>query len=466
MPVRTTINGHLARITALVMFLLALVLVACGAKDSTPAPPTPLQVSQNGHYLVTVDGAPYVMQADTAWRLAERSTREDVIKYLDTRREQGFNVVMVAAAFEVGGGVNTYGHEIWFGDASNPNPEYFDHVDFIVQEAEARGMRVALAPAWILHMTPPSGDGLTAQNAYGYGRWIGERYWDREIIWLMGGDDSNWHEAIAREVARGVTNGVTGSDTDHDGVTMTYHPAGAMSSMEKFPDDAWLDFNMAQSGHCGETLAAGNLLTAPGFDRLPAKPIMDGEPYYEATPLCFDAQQGYSTAQQVRNGLYNGVFGGGTGIVYGHHSVWQMYQPGRTGVNSPLSYWYDALEDEAASNAQHLRKLLESRPSLTRVPDGGTGTGIAGTRYTRADDGAYIMGYSADGQALTIDLGKLSGDRARLWWYDPRTGHATDARNLPSVNAITLEPPDNQDWVLVADDAARGFPAPGASQPQ
>ena len=140
----------------------------------------------------------------------------------------------------------------------------------------------------------------------------------------MGGDDPNWHEEIVREVARGVTNGVTGSDDNNDGVTMTYHPYS--SSMEKFHDDAWLDFNMVQSGHCGEQVTGGHLYTTPGFKRVPAKPIMDAEPYYEGHPLCWDPRQGYLTAQQVRNGLYNGVFGGGTGMVYGNHSVWQMHQ--------------------------------------------------------------------------------------------------------------------------------------------
>jgi len=463
--VRTT--AHFIPLLALV--LGSVYLAACSAEASAPAT-APLHVSGNGHYLVTADGEPFIVQADTAWWLPERSTREDVVKYLDTRRDQGFNVVMMAATLGFDEGVNAYGQKIWAGDASRPNPEFFDHVDFIVEQAEARGMRVAMAPAWMASVTPPNGSELTLENAYGYGRWIGERYRDHSIIWLMGGDDGNWHEAIVREVARGVTKGVTGSDTDHDGVTMTYHPAGGHSSAEKFHDDAWLDFNMAQSGHCGTTLAAGHYLTTPGFNRLMAKPIIDGEPYYEGHPLCWDAHQGYSTAQQVRNGLYNGVFGGGAGIVYGHHSVWQMYQPGavnpffgdRTSVNGAVSYWYDALDSEAAADGQHLRRLLESRPILTRVPDGGTGNGTAGTRYTRADDGAYIMGYSTDGQALTIDLDKLSGDEARLWWFDPRTGQATDTGSKASVGALTQSPPSGQDWVLIADDAARGFPAPGS----
>jgi hypothetical protein len=190
---------------------------------------------------------------------------------------------------------------------------------------------------------------------------------------------------------------------------------------------------------------------------------MDGESYYEGHPLCMDPSQGYSTAQQVRNGWYNGVFGGGAGVAYGHHSVWQMYQPGRKGVNGPLKYWYDALDDEAAADAVHLRKLLESRPVQTRIPAGGTGSASAGVRYTRADEGSYVMGYSTDGRPITIELDQLSGDDARLWWFDPRTGVASTAEVLPSVGTVTRKPPLPQDWVLVADDAARQFPPPGGS---
>ena len=442
-----------------VVLLLSFGLASCDTQEHRPAW---LQTSPDGHHLVTPDGKPFVMQADSAWWLAERSTREDVVTYLDARRRQGYNTIMFAATLDFGKGRNAYGHTIWTGDASEPVPQFFDHVDFIIDQAQARGMQVAMAPAWVKHVTPPRGQGLTLQNANAFGRWIGQRYRDRRVIWIMGGDDSNWHEGIVRELALGVTHGVTGSDsTVGDEVVMTYHPGWAKSSSEKFHNESWLDFNMSQSGHCGRTLTSGHDLTTPDFDRWPVKPVIDGESFYEGHPLCMDPAQGYSNAQQVRNGWYNAVFGGGAGIAYGHHSVWQMYQPGRNGVNGPLRYWYDALDDEAAADAVHLRRLLESRPVLSLTPDGGTGTGAAGVRFTRADDGSYMMGYSTDGQPVTIDLSRLGGVDAQLWWYDPRTGDATDAGVLPSVGAVTRTPPLPQDWVLVADDADRRYPPPG-----
>lgn len=449
------------RIVSLIVVVALWLSTGCASEEDVA--PQWLRASVNGHYLVAADGTPFVIQADSAWWLAERSTREDVDRYLDARHRQGFNTVMFAATLDFGKGRNAYGQTIWSGDASAPNPRFFEHVDYIVEQAEARGMYVAMAPAWVKHVTPPRGAGLVLQNAYGFGRWIGQRYRNHRVIWLMGGDDENWHEAIVEEVARGVTNGVTGSDTGHDGVVITYHPAWAQTSAAKFHDEDWLDFNFIQSGHCGRTLTAGNQLTTVDFERWPTKPTMDGESFYEGHPRCMDSAQPYSTAQQVRNGMYNAVFGGGAGIAYGHHSVWQMYQPGRKGVNGPLPYWYDALGDEAASEVVYLRRLVESRPILSRTPDGGTGTAGAGTRLTAAEDGAYLMGYSADGRGITVDLAQLSGSAVRLWWFDPRTGSATDAGAAPSDGDVTMTPPDRQDWVLVADDAARGFPAPGTA---
>ncbi|MGK2868821.1 MAG: glycoside hydrolase family 140 protein [Mycobacterium sp.] len=442
---------------------MVLVAIGCATVESSaPAPHQWLRASANGHFLVLDNGTPFVIQADSVWWLGERSTREDVIRYLDARRGQGFNTVMFIATFEFGRGRNPYGQKIWDSDASQPNPAFFDHIDFIVAEAEARGMHAAIAPAWVKHVTPPRGDGLTVHNAYGFGQWVGRRYRDRPIIWIMGGDDDNWHVPIVNEVARGITNGVTGSDTGHDGVVITYHPGWAQSSAARFHDEDWLDFNMAQSGHCGRTLTAGHRLTTVDFERRPPKPTMDGESFYAGHPLCMDPSQPYSTAQQVRNGIYNGVFGGGAGIAYGHHSVWQMYQPGRKGVNGPVKYWYDALSEKAATQVVHLRRLLQSRPIFTRTPDGGTGTAEAGTRTTTAEDGAYMMVYSADGRPVSVDLNRLSGATARLWWYDPRSGTAIDATTVPSAGEITMTPPEAGDWVLVVDDTAHGFPAPGA----
>ena len=83
---------------------------------------------------------------------------------------------------------------------------------------------------------------------------------------------------------------------------------------------------------------------------------------------------------------------------------------------------------------------------------------------TRGD--GYVFVYSAQGRPFTVNMGKISGERVRAWWYNPRTG--TNRETAVYANTGTREficPSEGfgSDWVLVLDDAAKNFPSPGAS---
>jgi hypothetical protein len=55
----------------------------------------------------------------------------------------------------------------------------------------------------------------------------------------------------------------------------------------------------------------------------------------------------------------------------------------------------------------------------------------------------------------------------RAWWFDPRDGKATLLGELSNEGERAFTPPDPGealDWVLVLDDAARGYPAPGETR--
>jgi hypothetical protein len=64
--------------------------------------------------------------------------------------------------------------------------------------------------------------------------------------------------------------------------------------------------------------------------------------------------------------------------------------------------------------------------------------------------------------ALEVDTTALAGTQLAAWWYDPRTGVARSLGVLDKQPRMTFVPPQGgPDWVLVLDDAACGFPAPG-----
>lgn len=191
-----------------------------------------LKVSDNQRFLVYEDGTPFFWLADTAWELLHRCDREEVNMYLDKRKEQGFTVIQTVALAELDGlnTPNPYGNTpLLNNNPATPNDTYFEHVDFVIAEAQKRNMYIALLPTWGDKLNTKSwGIGpevLTVKNAAAYGEWIGNRYKDQDnIIWVIGGDrnprDGSQDVAVWRAMANGIVKSVGGNDN----ALMTYHP--------------------------------------------------------------------------------------------------------------------------------------------------------------------------------------------------------------------------------------------------
>ena len=146
--------------------------------------------------------------------------------------------------------------------------------------------------------------------------------------------------------------------------------------------------------------------------------------------------------------------------------VWQMYAPQRKPINGPLLYWTQAVQRPGATQMQYLRALIESRPSLSRVPDQSIVANAlkAPTHISATRGDGYLFVYSAQGRPFALNMGKISGDRVKGWWYSPRGGYAMEAGNLDNRGTHDFEPPSQEfgsAWVLVLDDAGRKFAAPG-----
>ena len=248
---------------------------------------------------------------------------------------------------------------------------------------------------------------------------------------------------------------------------MSFHPRGSETSSTWFHGDDWLDFNMHQTGHGLAEKSTPWARIAADYERTPVKPVLDGEPLYEDHPLAFASKvNGYSFDAHIRQRAYWDVFSGACGHTYGNHSVWQMYAPGRQPINGPLLHWYEAIHRPGAAQMQYVRTLIESRPYLSRVPD----TSIVANPLDGADrivatrgDG-YVFVYSAQGRPFTVNMGKVSGEKVKAWWYNPRTGTNREIALYENTGTREFVCPSEgfgSDWVLVLDDAARNFPAPG-----
>ena len=443
-----------------------------------------LRVSDNKRFLVEQSGKPFFYLGDTTWELFHRLNREEADRLLKDRAAKGFTVVQAVAIAELDGATdpNAYGHlplvdldPMKPAVKDGPQNDYWDQVDYIVNKANALGIYVGFLPTWGRYWHD-SNQGrkplFSVANAEIYGEWVGRRYKDAGIIWILGGDrgiDNDEQKEIIRAMARGLRKGDGGSHL------MTFHPPGGSGSSKWFQEDDWLSFNMRQNGHVAEFTGRYDK-TREDYDRTPIKPVIDGEPIYEDHPVSFNAKNlGHSIAADVRRPLYWDLFGGASGHTYGHHSVWQMWAPGKNPINNPLMPWTEAINQPGAGQMQYGRKLIESRPMLTRIPDDSvivtarvaTSVPGAGTRHfaaTRDEAGTYAMVYAPVGRTFKVRMNKIAGAKVKAWWFNPRDGKSMaigEFSNNGEREFISPNPGEDVDWILVLDDSSKNYPAPG-----
>jgi hypothetical protein len=448
----------------------AFVLVECSSEKPNPADPQglpPIEISANGRFLQFAGGEPFFWLADTGWELFHRASREDARLYLDTRTEQGFTVIQAVALAEKGGlDVPTpAGHTPLRNNdpatpdvREGPDNDYWDDVDYMIDYANARGMYVALWAAWG-SMVADGPEVLNASNARAYGAFLGERYGDKGVIFVLGGDRESNADGNTPEVWSALAEGIRATDPGVNQL-ISFHPWGEESSTEMFPNTSRvIDFNLVHGSHKQKSFAELTTLITEDYGKSPVKPVIDSEVFYEEHPFNWDSSVGWKTAVHARGAAYYQVFSGAAGHTYGNGAVHQLWEPGMDAPYEVRDPWYDAINHEGATQMQYLKELMLSRSYFDRIPDQNliaSGTG----RATRAESGAWAMVYLPQGGSVRVDSSALAGPITQVTWFNPRTG---ESQADEIAGGATYTAPDAQDWVLILDAAGQGAPQ-GAMQ--
>ncbi len=442
---------------------LAGAALALGADSPRSTVIGDLRVSANRRFLTYSDGAPFFYLGDTAWELFHRLNREEAEQYLDDRAAKRFTVIQAVVLAELDGlhAPNPYGEvPLRDDDPAKPNERYFAHVDYIVEAAGRRGMYIGMLPTWGNKVVKGSWEKTASvifnpSNAYTYGQIVGRRYRNSaNIIWILGGDRSpEGVEPVWRAMAAGLKAGDGGRHL------FSFHPNGRSSSAERLHNEAWLDFNMIQSGH--------NMRNNPNYEmiqrdynRTPVKPCMDAEPRYENHPIDWKpAEKGWFDEHDVRQAAYWALFAGAHGHTYGCHDIWQMLSSGREPVGFARGDWKTSLHLPGSSQMTHVRALMETRPMLSRVPDqsliaGDAGSGGDHVVATRGD--GYAFFYTPAGKPFVVNAGKVAPGKLRGSWFDPRSGKLSDAGEFDGKGQREFRPPGTpgrgNDHILIVDD--------------
>jgi hypothetical protein len=440
---------------------LVMASMAAPAVDAAPAAER-LQVSPDKRHLQRESGAPFFYLGDTAWALFHRLTREEADRYLQDRAEKDFNVIQAVALAELNGldEPNAYGElPLIDRDPSRPNEKYFEHIDYIVRRANELGMVVGFLPSWGRYWRDGGARIFTPEKARAFGRYLGARYRDADLIWILGGD-SNVRTAPERANIDAMAQGLRSGDGGRH--LITFHPRGPGLASAQLKDAPWLDFYMNQSSHGAANLDTGLYIE---HDRAltPARPTIDGEPRYEGMPVGF-YNQGHNPAvrfgdDDVRQAAWWSVLAGAAGFTYGNNNVWQMWTPARKPAINANVAWSEAIDHPGARQVGYMRRFMEAHRFETLVPDqslilDGPLNGAAKIRAARAADESRIIVYSPRGEPFSLDLGTIKAPMHRQTWFDPRYGTNHPFRTEQSMGIQAFTPPSSgpgNDWVLVLE---------------
>jgi hypothetical protein len=457
-----------------------------------PATPPPIlsadgqfmTLDPTGRFLInSITRKPVFITGDAAWCLITLLDNANVDVYLSDRATRGFNYLWVSAADAIP--KNYYGSPPFDGpDFTNENPDYWKHVDYVVQRAADYGITVGLTPAFV---------GLTSEGGYltsyqkssesdftAYGEFLGNRYkMFPNIIWVIGGDADPKTGILPKLIA--LANGIRSKDKVHLMVAEGTPQHAALDIFgTAFPMDLnWLYFHT--------TNIPGGVSSS--YTRSPWLPSFLGEEWYERehTPPLTDLglrEQGYWA---VLSGAYLGDGG------FGNAPLWYFRSGPTVQPNDPS--WQSQLNSPGSIAQMNLGKLFRSREHWKLIPDLNHTVMVAGydsrsflsstwehLRYlanhksyrlgsassvaARTSDGQTIITYIPNGNAATLTISMTAiadaGAQAKCWWFNPRDGASMLIGVVPTRGVRKFTPPDSNDWVLVIDSVAAKLPVPGA----
>lgn len=432
----------------------------------------PLTVSGNGRYFLCGE-EPFFFLGDTAWLLFHRLTPEESYLYLKNRKELGYNVIL-ADFIHTAGQQNRAGDSALIsGDPARPDTEggFWEHVDAVVEMARELGLFMGLLPVWGSSLVK-SGC-LNMENVDAYMEFVLKRYHDcPHIIWIAGGDVRG---DTACDVFRRMGKLMKQDRSDR---LVTYHPFGRTSSSLWFHEEAWLDFNLFQSGHrrydqtqmqeWDDNTAKEGWFGEDSWRyverdllKTPVKPVLDGEPSYEwILQGLHDKSQPYWKAADVRRYAYWSVFAGAAGHVYGHNSIMQFYRDtAEEGAFGARYLWTDAIHHPGGAQMIHLKKLCERVGFEKGRPAGEYLLCGQGERYDRISVFAgedFLMAYTVNGRKMDLSLEAFVGKNMEAYWMDPVTGIYTYAGTVTGGENVSFTPPqreDGEDIVLLLQAA-------------
>jgi hypothetical protein len=451
------------------------------AFKSTTAAAFPLTAAANARYLVDRQGRPFPILGRAEWFLPSLSPADRRV-VLDDTLARGYNSIeALALTHDPRGGrpghdgagnlpfLRRLDAQPWDGaltystpaqeapDFATPNPAYWDFIDSMLADAQARGILVLWFPAYVGYRGGEQGwmQEIVAngpERMQRYGAWLSQRFAQRNnIVWMMGGDYGRF-SAPQADCERALLTGLQSSAAGPPRFVSAEWDSESIAT-----DQPQFGAAMTLNGAYSSTGDVARFGRAAYEHRPPGPAYLLEEPYDEEGP---DGNRVNLHARQpVRRFQWTGWLSTAGGYVSGNGYVWPFAHPDwRSHLDTP------GARDMARLNAfvQSIRwwelvpSELEGMPKLVRIGGGA----LSSDRYVAAAAdraGTLLVAYVPPAHAgpLGVDMSALSAP-ARARWLNPATGSSHDLGTYVNSGVrIFIPPGDNgsgyRDWVLIIE---------------
>ncbi|MFP2908331.1 DUF4038 domain-containing protein [Pyxidicoccus sp. 3LFB2] len=404
----------------------------------------PIRASADQRSLVTATGAPFQYVADTPWALPSKLSQADVIAYLDDRKAKGFNTVQVMLLPMLSQWTKNYYGDVPFNGLNPASPaitsvattdptdatgyDYWDHVEWVIDEAGKRGIQVAAAVSWYGYAGRDWRPYMTTSAATAYGTFLGQRFGGKpHLFWILGGDNNpvgdtadvpaGMDTSDRVEATNAMANAIRANESKRH--LMSYHAKRRTSSTAYFLSQPWHTVHFAYSPETTYSYVLAD------YHRTTVRPVVMPEAYYDArtdTPVL--------DRRRLRAQAWWSYLSGAVGFAYGHENVWDMDSAWKTGLQAASATDIRNLAAFLAGYRTHLLRPDHRTGNTVKLLAGGYGTtstngGLDQGVSATASDGSFGLAYLPTTRSdIVVNLAALGGASVRLSWWNPGVGGA------------------------------------------
>jgi hypothetical protein len=371
-----------------------------------------------GRYFEYADGTPFLWIGDTWWHWAKRGAPfwERAQRVIDDRAARGFSVGLMLF------GANAV-MRLAGPDYQTPDFELIRSAERAIGYANSRGIVVWVAPWWGASDLPSIG----MERIWRWSRYVVHRLASYNVIWNVGSEYNVYdYGGMGLAFWRDLGARVHQEDPYHHAIGLHSTPptyeAGEIgdsaqwSTGEALHDASWLDFSTSQTGHGRWQNELAPRIVATDYARLPPKPTLVAEPWYEFI-------EGSAPAMDVRFAAWSAILSGAAGHTYGGGHQWRGDAPDPS-LPQRDGHWpgpprtMDSLDFPGAASigymAQFLRSIewwkLEPHPELVSEYPQPFAAAVPGQEY---------VVYARYGGKLGLDLRAApASDEFRYTWID------------------------------------------------